>query len=211
MADDTPIGRASSHEGDALRLLTLVHQLGRPVEERGFAAEIAGELHLSRLGHLLAQPLDLAYFLVDRGRESERRSSAMRTVRRLLGSEREGESHRRHRFDPGGWRRLDEALSLAICRGLLEVQPAEEGAGTRYLLTDAGASFLEERIYPVLGSYLERSAALRIHLGETTPAELERLLDELEKRLERFRHDEQIPLEEDLLPHFFAATFGEPL
>ncbi len=134
--DWTPmIGRYRPVEQDALRILTVVHQLGeRPAAPFSAGSEhrwlIDTESQLQHLDHLVRHPIDLAYVLMDqvrsRGSELESRLVDLAPrVRRILGVSRRG----RHRpsllrpFDPGSWQRWDDVLALLSCRGLLRVEP----------------------------------------------------------------------------------------
>ncbi len=127
------IGRHRPVEQDALRVLTVVHQLGEQPSADGAPAGrrwlIDTESHLQHLDHLARHPIDLAYVLLDqiRSRDSELepglRALAGR-VRRLLDAPRRGH-HRPNLlrpFDPGSWQRWDDALALLGCRGLLRVE-----------------------------------------------------------------------------------------
>ncbi len=133
--DWTPmIGRYRPVEQDALRVLTVVHQLGErpaaatPGSERRWLIDT--ESQLQHLDHLVRHPIDLTYVVFDqvrsRGSELEAHLGDLaRRVRRILGASRRG----RHRpsllrpFDPGSWQRWDDALALLSCRGLLRVEP----------------------------------------------------------------------------------------
>ncbi len=149
------IGRNRPVEQDAVRVLTVVHQLGEASdppagEGRWF---IDTESQLQHLDHLVRHPIDLAYVLMDQARSSLDRwhaSGATGTeldartadlagrVRQLLGaaSLRRGANRKprgRHRpsllrpFDPESWQRWDDVLALLGCRGLLCVEPLPDG------------------------------------------------------------------------------------
>ncbi len=150
------IGRYRPIEQDALRILTLVHQLGErpaarsPAETRWF---IDTESQLQHLDHLIRHPIDLAYVVIDQVRsrgpelETDRRELPGR-LRLLLGAPQGGRyrPHLLRPFDPGAWQRWDDVLAFLGCRGMLRVEPMsaesrpsagdsrqEEGLGQRAL------------------------------------------------------------------------------
>lgn len=220
MTEPDPSWRSAALERDALRLLTVLHQLGREVEMPGFAVALDGETHLLRLDHLVRHPLDLAYVVVDAtssaAPQQQRRRAAQRAVRRLWSEGERGVDRRfRHRFNPGSWERRDDALSLLVCRGLAVIRPSPEPeSDLRYLLAEAAARRLETEIYPrqpTLAPILERCAVVRDFLAYLDPGALAARLEQLAQRLGSLRREEQVPLEEDLLPRLFFEAFGEPL
>lgn len=234
--DWTPvIGRHRPLQQDALRILIVVHQLGRPSRTVGIHSSVETEGHLQSLDHLVREPVDLAYVVMDQFSQQtalrDRRAGLARKVRGLLTAQdprpirgsRRDRGLRRSRlepFDPGTWERWDDVLAFLGCRGLLRVRPLPETPRELgYLLTNGGATLLEEKIYPVhptASLYVERCRLLREvvfsqHESYLGRAALHSYLREVGQRLERYRRDEQISIEEDLLNHLFQATFGEPL
>ncbi len=232
--DWTPIiGRYRPLEQDALRLLTIVHQLGEqppeppPAESRWF---VDTESQLQHLDHLVRHPIDLAYVAIDqvrsRGAELEiHRADLARRLRRLLGAPQRGR-HRPHLlrpFDPGAWQRWDDALAILGCRGLLRVEPRPAGdsgaADLRYRLTAEGNRWLGQAVYPeqeLLAPLRERCELLRAMLPESLlkprpPASLAAYLLDTAERLESYRRDEQVRPEGDLLGRLFHSTFREAL
>lgn len=225
--DWTPwIGRRRPVEHDALRILTIVHQLGEPVRSPGLRARVVSEARLQSLDHLVRQPVDLAYALIDHAREAASRdrgargSGLARDVRRLLPAGRRSPLDGERLRPPHGpvWERWDDVLAYLGCRDLLRVRP-ERRNGSRqlaYLLTDAGADHLERTVYPKdagVAPYLERCHLIRDHLLSDPlldEADLPRHLREVGRRLEAFRRERLAP-EEDLLRRWFRSAFGEPL
>ncbi len=234
--DWTPvIGRHRPLQQDALRILIVVHQLGRRSRAAGIHSSVETESHLQSLDHLVREPVDLAYVVMDQFSQQrelrDRRAGLARKVRGLLTPQdprpvrsarrdREQRRSRREPFDPGAWERWDDVLAFLGCRGLLRVQPLpEKPRELAYLLTTGGARLLEEKIYPAhptASPYVERCRLLsetvfrqrESHLGG---AALHNDLREVGQRIEIYRRDEQISIEEDLLNHLFQATFGESL
>ena len=247
------IGRYRPVEQDAVRVLTVIHQLGRqPADiDRWF---IDTESQLQNLDHLVRHPIDLAYLVIDqvRSRGTELEASLgdlARDIRQLLATPR----RRRHRpsrlrpFDPGSWQRWDDILAVLGCRGLLRVEPlpvppssiavpsvdhgdlfTEQGRELRYRLTADGARWLTESVYPSQGDrktphivasgspYRERCELLRAVLPDhllrpRSHATLGAYLQETALRLDSYRRDEQIQLEDDLLGCLFQSTFAEEL
>ncbi len=225
------IERERLGELDAVRLLTVVHQLGElpaePPSERRWLIDT--ESRLRHLDHLVRHPIDLAYVLMDqvrgRGVELESRLAELaRQARRLLQAprRRRRRPHLLRPFDAGSWRRFDDALAVAGCRGLLRVEPLptgrDEGAGDlRYRLTAAGARWLRESIYPRRNhGYRDRCQLLRdvlpaeaLHPGPSTA--LADYLHGVRRRLDELSRDERIRPEDDLLGHLFHGTFAEAL
>lgn len=178
--DWTPmIGRRRPVEQDALRIATLVHQLGERDGDRWF---IDSESRLQQLDHLVRHPIDLAYVLLDglhrRPPEIGGCREVARQVRRLLDgpSQPRRRRSRRRPFDPGSWERWDDVLGYLGCRDLLRTEPAPQepepaarllgpapprqessedsdrllaAHALRYRLTGRGARWLEESVYPV--------------------------------------------------------------
>ncbi len=236
--DWTPIiGRNRPVEHDAVRVLTVVHQLGEQSDERATRSLrwfIDTESQLQHLDHLVRHPIDLAYVLMDqvRSRDADfevRLTDLARRVRQLLGAPRRG----RHRpsllrpFDSGSWHRWDDSLALLGCRGLLRVEPLpghDRAAGElRYRVTSGGARWLQDSVYPQQGdpatpgtSYRERCQLLRdvLPAGLLRPRAQETLapyLRQTAERLDGYRDDEQIRVEGDLLGRLFQSTFAEDL
>ena len=230
--DWTPItGRHRPVEQDAVRVLTVVHQLGEqpaetPAGKRRWYVDT--ESQLQHLDHLVRHPIDLAYVLMDqvrsRGVELEARLADLaRRVRQLLGARRR-KRHRPHLlrpFDPGSWHRWDDALALLGCRGLLRVEAradAPAAGALRYRVTDRGARWLGDVLYPQGGQAdcLERCALLRDALPVSllrpqSNGALGRYLGETAQRLDAYRGDEQIRPGDDLLGRLFFSTFAEKL
>ncbi len=216
-------------EQDALRILTVVHQLGEPGTTPEVRAAVDGERRLQALDHLVREPLDLAYVLMDRVAASPggaaRRAAVAELVRRLVdlpsgerrrGEHRHGKRRRRaelHRFRPASWQRFDDALAFLGCRGLLRVEPLAGHRDLRYLLTERGAEQLERRIYPnetSLKPYLERCKMVR-ELVADGDSDLARTLRRVGERLEAYRGKEQIAIEDDLFERRFQSTLRETL
>ena len=230
--DWTPItGRRRPVERDAVRVLTVVHQLGEqpaaaPAGPRRWYVDT--ESQLQHLDHLVRHPIDLAYVVMDqvrsRGVELEAGLTDLaRRVRQLLGTRR----RRRYRphllrpFDPGSWHRWDDSLALLGCRGLLRVEAranAEAAGELRYRVTGQGARWLADVLYPQGGQAdcLERCGLLRdvLPAGLLRPRSngaLGRYLGDTARRLDAYRGDEQIRPEDDLLGRLFFSTFAEQL
>ncbi len=226
--DSTPImGRYRPVEQDAVRVLTVVHQLGeQPADPRRWFIDTEGQLQ--QLDHLVRHPIDLAYVLIDqvrsRGVELEARLSDLaRRMRQLLGATRRG----RHRpsllrpFDPGSWRRWDDMLALLGCRGLMRIEPLTDAQTTgelRYRLTDRGARWLGDSL-PLQGALedcRERCRLLRVVLPACllrprSHGALGRYLRDTAQDLDAYRGDQQIRPEDDLLAGLFLSTFAEEL
>ncbi len=261
------IGRHRPVEQDAVRVLTVVDQLGRGAE-RPFTWDDARtsdrsdsdrfvdtESQLQHLDHLVRHPIDLAYVLMDQVRsgldhsvEAEtdvdaRFGELARRTRRLLGTtSSRKQTPGRHRpsllrpFETGSWQRWDDVLAVLSCRGLLRVEtlPGEQAGELRYRLTSAGARWLQESVYSRLNDHktgLQGSNA-RQEQGSVTWRErcellrdvlptrllsprsgnaLGHYLDDLARRLDSYREDEQIRPEDDLLGSLFQSTFAEQL
>ena len=230
--DWTPIiGRRRPVEQDALRVLTVVHRLGRqPAEDRW---SIDTESQLRHLDHLVRHPIDLAYTVMDQVRErpalADQRRALARQVREVCQPRSLDSPARRRRclprpFDPGLWQRWDDVLAYLGCRDLLRIEllPASE---LRYLLTRRGAQWLRSddsspraQTDAPYGppSWRRRCDLLRDALPSRllrppTGAALGDTLIEIGRRLESIRQEEQIRLEEDLLANVFRTTFLEPL
>lgn len=230
--DWTPlIGRRYPVEPAALRLATLVHQLGTPRSQGPVVSVIEGEGRLLALDHLLLHPTTLAYLLIDefrRGPDSgDRRSSTARQVRRLVTSEERlhrptgrrggwtggsggGAGHRV--FEPPTWRRLDDVLAYLGNRDLLRTT-ANPGT-LAYGVTRRGAEVLEQRYYPsgrLASLHLQLCAVLAEAPFLAQHRDLEARLRDVAVALGAFRSDEQVPPEADLLPSLFYDTFQEQL
>ncbi len=220
---------------DALRILTVVHQLGEPARRPGVLTSVAGEGRLQHLERLVRRPVDLAFVLLDLATLApgfeQRRGDLIQHLRRLLSAD--GDTHHRRRgehlrrFRRGSWERWDDVLVYLGCRDLLRVRPLRDAArpaatqpvaarGLSYLLTDAGAEYLEQSAYPSdpeVATYRERCQLIRDFLGRDFAAELdlEKTLQEVDHRLESYCHQEQVAAEEDLLDRYYQSTFGEAL
>ena len=216
------IGNGRPVEQDALRILTIVHQLGERPDRRWF---IDSEHLLRPLDHLVRHRIDLAHVLMDqvRARPSQlapRRAELARRVRQLLAAP--PQPHHRQAvlrpFEPGPWERLDDVLAYLGCRGLLQVESLPSHA-VRFRLTDQADRWLRRSVYPAadgLAPCRERCALLRDVLDpdllrpEGEP-ELDAYLQQIDRRLATLRREEQIPLEEDMLSRLFQISFLEPL
>lgn len=224
-------GRPRTVELDAFRLAILVHTLGEP-GEGDVVARLEGERLAQQLDHLVRDPVALAFVVTDRvraeGKGPEGHDVPRRRVRQLVGDlvRRRGASvdlaRPTHRFEPPTWHRWDNLLSVLTCRGMLHLEVGSQGEHREvsYGLTALGARELARQVAqnPSLEAVRERCRLLGDALvqplrqaGELEGESLSRALDDLRERLERFRRDEQIGLEHDLLAHFFQKTFGEPL
>ncbi len=143
------IGRRRPVEIDALRLATLIHQLGEPPsgtsgvqDDQHIVRRIDGESRLQSLDHLLRHPTTLAYVLIvqfsQRPELAERRGTLARRVRQLLANERQQHlpARRRrpwqtrsdgrsnltlHPFVPSYWQQLDDVLAFLGSRDLVRV------------------------------------------------------------------------------------------
>lgn len=214
------IGRPAAR--DALRLLTIVHQLGERADGRWF---VDTEPQLQGLDHLIQHPIDLAYFLLDlirtaRSPGDPHRPDLPGQVRQLLGPP----SRQRRRaavlrpFEPDSWERWDDVLAGLGCRDLLRVESLGR-RDLRYRLTERGAAWLERSAYPEaqgLAPWRTRCELLRAVAPESLlqsrrGTALERRLRQVHQRLETYRLEEQVKLEDDLLGRVFQATFLEPL
>ena len=220
-------------ELDALRLLTLVHQLGEPLAEENEAL-LRGEQRLLALDHLLRHPETLALLLIDASERlpelAEKRGSLRRRLRWLLSAENPppAPAFRRARArSPGGerpltfveltlpWRRRDDALAHLTCRSLLVV----EKIGTQppllaYRLKARGAELLEQRFYPgvkIAAAYLKQCAAIREYLPDWPLLDFEARLQAIADRLEALRREDQLPRELDVIPIYFERVFREKL
>jgi len=226
---------------DALRLLTLVHQLGeRPPEgaaegsgEDG-AAVLRGERQLLALDHLLRHPETLGLLLVDAFERlpelAEKRAGLTRRLRWLFGAEssppapafrrarsRAQTAERRLVFASfaAPWRRCDDALAELTCRALLEVGvDAGQPPVLAYRLAPRGAELLEQRFYPgvkIAGAYLKQCAAIREYLPDWRRLDFEQRLGAVTDRLESLRAEEHVPREIDVIPTLFESVFSERL
>lgn len=220
--DWTPvIGRRRPVEQDALRILTVVHQLGERPNRRWF---IDHESQLQHFDHLVRHPIDLAYVLIDQFRQrpelDPRRADVARRIRQLLDTP---SLPRRQRsllrpFEPGSWKRWDDVLAYLDCRALMRTQLLAD-RGLRYRLTGRGARWLQESVYPShrgSGTYRERCELLRAVLPASllqpaTAATLGADSSAIGRRLDAYRDEEHVGPEDDLLGHIFQATFREAL
>lgn len=227
----SPSPRAA--ELDALRLLTLVHQLGEPQEAEGEAL-LRGERRLLLLDHLLRHPSTLALLLVDAYERlpelGEKRAGLVRRLRWLLGADNappapafrrarsrvQSVERRLHFLELGvPWRRRDDALAHLESRALLAVEisggrPPQLG----YRIAARGAELLEQKFYPgvkIAGTYLKACAAIREYLPDWPQLDFEERLAALADRLETLRREEQVPREADAIPTLFERVFREKL
>lgn len=182
------IGRHRPVEQDAVRVLTVVYQLGEEPDGHladGRTAErfVDTESQLQHLDHLVNHPIDLAYVLMDQARSGFPPSDASeaevdarfgklaRRIRRLLDTtssrkRSRGKARQRYRpsllrpFEIGSWQRWDDVLAVLSCRGLLRVEPVpgEHDGALRYRLTFEGARWLKESVYGPL-SFGEAASA----------------------------------------------------
>lgn len=217
------IGRRRPLEEDALRILTVVHQLGRPVRAAGFSSRLDGESRLQHLDHLVRHPVDLAFALMlSVASTDRRRPAAAREVRSLLpvppGDPNRPRALTLHRFDHGSWERWDDVWAYLGCRSLLRVRPdGEPPSDLAYLLTDEAAAHLESLYLSEKGlaPYVERCRILGKHLPRPDREPMDGALDldlpGLARRLDAYRREERLAAEEDLLSRLFQTTFGEPL
>jgi hypothetical protein len=220
-------------ELDALRLLTLVHQLGEPLAgENG--ALLRGESRLLALDHLVRHPAAIALLLIDAFERlpglADKRAALTRKLRWLLGAEhappaptfrrarsRVQGTERRLTLIPANipWRRRDDALAQLTCRALLSVellpgQPPLAG----YRITPRGVDLLEQRFYPavkIAAAWQKRCAAIREYLPDWPGLDLEARLAAIGDRLEDLRREDQLPRELDVLPSLFERVFRERL
>lgn len=224
--DWTPwIGRRRPVEEDALRVLTVVRELGEPASEEGFSTCLLGELRLQQLDHLIRRPIELAFALIaahagpdaDARVAPRRRAELVRDVRRMVaeGAGERPDGQRLRRFDGGGWERWDDVWAFLGCRQLLEVRArGGPGGGFAYWLTEAGARRLAGLYvsHPDLETYRRRCRSVRRHFLPKIAAGSagsDDALGEVGRRLDHFRREHQLSAEDDLLERFFHSTFGE--
>ena len=229
------IGHRRPMESDALRLVTLVHQLGEP-GQGAVARSLEGEDLLQALDHLLRHPTTLAYVLMDHfarlDDESQERIVFARKVRQLLSNERQQHqpSRRRRPWEtkPDGpvdltiypfvgprWQKLDEPLAILAGRNLLQVRVIT-GKRPRlaYDLPVSTAEWLEQDIYPKDRNstlYLQLCSIILELLPVMDGRSWHRLMDEIRHNLDVFCRDERIPLEQDPLTVLFYQVFQEHL
>jgi hypothetical protein len=227
-------------ELDALRLLTLVHQLGEPLAEVGEpladakTSLLRGERLLLALDHLVRHPATLALLLIDAFERlpqlAGKRAALLRRLRWLLDAEntppaptfrrarsRVQGAERRLTLAPAAipWRRRDDALAHLTCRALLAVEPLPGSpplAG--YRITPRGVDLLEQRFYPavkIAAAYQKRCAAVREYLPDWQTLDFEASLAAIGDRLEDLRREEQLPRELDVIPSLFERVFRERL
>ena len=214
----TLIGRPRPMAQDALRILTVVHQLGEPVQRSGIWTVITGESRLQHLEHLVRRPEDLAFVLLNRGPLvpgfAERRGDLIRRLGRLLSADSDSRHRGPRRFRSGSWERWDDILAFLGCRDLLRVRSLRDGSPRLgYYLTEAGAEYLEGAIYPFdpeVAGYRERCRLIWDFLGpELAPdRDLASTLQEVARRLESYCIQEQVVAEDDLLNHYCQSTLG---
>jgi len=234
------IGRRRPLEIDALRLSTLIHQLGKAIDDTpGIVRRIDGEIRLQTLDHLVRHPTTLAYVLLDqvirRDDLADRRGTLARRIRQLLANERQQHlpARRRrpwqskpdglinltqHPFVPPRWQRLDDVLAYLSTRGLVRVSAqrpnSEKPAFLSYDLTSTAAEILERDLYPK-----DRNAMLHIQLcgviNDLLPPfsgkRWQALMGDIETNLQTFHREEQLAPEEDVLSALFFNTFQERL
>ena len=211
-------------DGDALRLLAVVHQLGEETETGRFRLD--GEETLLQLEHLVQQPRLLAHLLIYLFDQTPawtgRRATLSRRVRQLIELEERRGVRERRRGTLGasldfpslaGWRRLDDILATLSMRGLLELGVPSQG-GLYFELRAAGATLLDEHFYSEgreAARQLEVSGVIREFLPRWQGAWLAQKLDEARESVAAFRYAEQLPLERPVLPEIFLVTFDERL
>lgn len=218
-------GRGRPVERDALRILTILHELGERAEG---ARGLDFESQLQALLRLTRDEVDLALVVLDSShagsrsagsrQPAERRELAGR-VRELLAAPRGPSRPATGKLlAPTAWRRLDDALALLACRELLRVEPRADGE-LRFRLTARAESWLEGSVSPAG----ETSARLRERcalLRDVLPADLlhprdepalEAYLGQAGERLDELRREEQIPPEDDMLGGLFQTVFLETL
>lgn len=228
-------------ELDALRLLTLVHQLGEPLEIEG-ESRFRGEQSLLALDFLLRHPDTLALLLLDAFERlpelGDKKAGLIRRLRWLLGAENSPASpaFRRARARGQGaerrltfaelsipWRRRDDALAHLTCRALLLVE-AEAGSPNgsptgplpdlAFRITARGADLLEQRFYPsvqIAATYLKACTAIRELLPDWRQLVFETRLQAIWERLEALRREEQVAREQDVIALLFERTLHEKL
>lgn len=234
------IGRRRPLEIDALRLSTLVHQLGRaPSADEsagGLVRCLDGEPLLQTLDHLLRYPSTLAYVLTDqfahRPELAEQRGLVTRRIRQLLANEREQHLPARkrrawqtradgsgspawHHFVPPRWQRLDDVLAFLTSRSLMRVAARSgDRAFLSFGLTASAAELLERDLYPKDRNsmlHLQLCGVISDLLPELDGEQWQALLADIEADLEAFRAEEQVTAEQDLLAALFQQTFQERL
>lgn len=219
-------------ELDALRLLTLVHQLGEPLEIEG-ESRFRGEQSLLALDFLLRHPDTLALLLLDAYERlpelGEKKAGLIRRLRWLLGAENSPATptFRRARARGQGveqrltfaelsipWRRRDDALAQLTCRALLVVEVEGQPPGLAYRITGRGADLLEQRFYPgvkIAATYVKRCTAIRELLPDWQGLPIETRLQAISERLETLRREEQIAREQGVIALLFERTLQEKL
>ena len=220
-------------ELDALRLLTLVHQLGEPLEIEG-ESRFRGEQSLLALDFLLCHPDTLALLLLDAFERlpelSDKKAGLIRRLRWLLGAENSPAppAFRRARARGQGaerrltfaelsipWRRRDDALAQLTCRALLMVETeAGPPPDLAYRISTRGADLLEQRFYPsvhIAATYLKRCTAIRELLPDWRQLVFETRLQAIWERLEALRREEQVAREQDVIALLFERTLHEKL
>lgn len=220
-------------ELDALRLLTVVHQLGEPLAEESTTL-LRGERQLLALDHLMRHPEAIALLLVDAFERlpqvADKRAALLRRLRWLLGAENAppAPTFRRARSRVQGterrltmlaagipWRRRDDALAQLTCRALLAIEPlAGQPPLAGYRITPRGVDLLEQRFYPavkIAAAYQKRCAAIREYLPDWQRLDFESRLAAIGERLEELRREEQLPRELDVVPSLFERVFRERL
>ncbi len=217
------IGHKSPVAHDALRVLTIVHQLGAQPDGRWY---IDTERQLQHLDHLVRNPASLAYVLMDqvRSRELSERDTPPdlpARIRQLLGLSRPTR-HRRliaYSFESSTWKRWDDILAYLSCRDLLTVSLSAPDE-SRYELTEQTANWLETTVTSSSsGSAGRTPARQRCALLNATlprqllinPGHLTSYLEDAGSRLAAYQVAEQLDVEDDLIAHLFQATFLEPL
>lgn len=220
-------------ELDALRLLTVVHQLGEPLAEEGTML-LRGERQLLALDHLMRHPAAIALLLVEAFERlpqvADKRAALLRRLRWLLDAENAppAPAFRRARSRVQGterrltllgagipWRRRDDALAQLTCRALLAIEPlAGRPPLAGYRITPRGVDLLEQRFYPavkIAAAYQKRCAAIREYLPDWQRLDFEARLAAIGERLEELRREEQLPRELDVVSSLFERVFRERL
>lgn len=217
---------------DALRLLVVVHRLGREMD--GDARVLRGEGRARFLDHLVRRPATLAYLLIHlyaSGRLPAERKEASQAVRRVLAEVprryRPGRRHaawrrapvdprRLHSFEPELHHPWDDALGHLLARDLLRLKTPSVGSHTdvEFRLTSAGRRLLDDEIYPrhADAARHRRICGVMADLGLHEPVgEPRTMLRDAEAHLRGMRDELAVPPERDPARELFQATFREGL
>ncbi len=241
MDQSTPLERHRLLARDALRLLIVVRQAGREEAPWVDGEELLQWIdHLVRrpvdLAFVLIDQFRRRADLDARRAGIMRRirilltpsgSRPPRTTQRGISTR-----MRQDHFRPVAWERWDDLLAYLGCRDLLRVevisQETSQGRGSylRYRVTERGEQLLQATLendrsashwvdrYRSLQETLWQDPEVSAQMAAGGPEAGRALRDHLSDistRVERFRRDEQISLEDDLLPRLFQRTFGELL